>query len=107
MLRAYVLVTVIAAIANSYAAANDLIRHKWLLASITKLGVPESWLAKLGLPKAAGAVGILLGIHTPLIGMSAAVGLTLFFVAAMVTHLRSCDSSWVCQSASSRWRLAH
>lgn len=91
MFTAYVVVTVIAAIANSYAAANDFIRPKWLLANMAKLGVRESWLTKLGLLKAAGALGVLVGIRVPLIGVAAAVGLILFFVGAIVTHLRSHD----------------
>ncbi len=91
MFTAYVVVTVIAAIANSYAAANDFIRPKWLLANMAKLGVRESWLPKLGLLKAAGALGVLVGISVPLIGVAAAVGLILFFVGAIITHLRSRD----------------
>ncbi|MGA8673735.1 MAG: DoxX family protein [Candidatus Acidiferrales bacterium] len=93
MLTAYVVVTIIAAIANSYAPANDFIRPKWLLANMTKLGVHESWLTKLGLLKAAGAVGVLAGIRVPLIGIAAAVGLVLFFVGAIITHLRSRNHS--------------
>lgn len=89
MFIAYVVVTVIATIANGYAAANDFIRPKWLLANMTKLGVRESWLTKLGLLKAAGALGVLVGIRVPLIGVAAAVGLILFFAGAIITHLRS------------------
>jgi len=38
MFTAYVVVTVTATIANGYAAANDFIRPKWLLANMTKIG---------------------------------------------------------------------
>ena len=60
---------------GTHAAANDFIRPNWLLANMTKLGVRESWLTRLGLLKAAGALGVLVGIRVPLIGVAAAVGL--------------------------------
>lgn len=94
MFVAYVLVTALAAAANAYAATNDFIRPGWLLLGMTKLGVPESWLNKLGLLKAAGAVGLLVGIGVPMVGTAAAVGLSLFFVAAILTHLRARDYSF-------------
>ena len=44
--------------------------------------------------KAAGALGLLVGlIGVPLIGTAAAVGLVLFFVGAIITHLRVRDYS--------------
>ena len=93
MFRAYVVVVVITAIANGYAAANDFTRPKWLLTNMSKLSVPESWLPILGILKATGAVGLLIGIRVPLIGIAAAVGLVLFFVGAVITHLRARDYS--------------
>jgi hypothetical protein len=91
MFAAYIIVTLLAAAANIYAATNDFTRPQWLLANMTKLGVRELWLTKLGLLKAAGALGVLVGIRVPLIGVAAAVGLILFFVGAIITHLRARD----------------
>ena len=56
--------------------------------------MPESWLPVLAILKAAGALGLLVGIGVPMIGTAAAVGLTLFFVAAIFTHLRARDRSF-------------
>jgi hypothetical protein len=89
MHTAYVVVTVIAAGANVYAAAHDFLRPGWLLANMTRLGVPQSWLSGLGGLKAAGGFGLLIGIGLPLIGIAAAAGLVLFFVGAIVTALRA------------------
>ncbi len=94
MFVAYLLVTVIAAAAHIYAAISDFIRPQWLLSNMAKLGVPESSLFILGLLKAAGAIGLFVGIAVPLVGSAAAVGLCLFFVAALVTHLRVGDRSF-------------
>jgi hypothetical protein len=50
----------------------------------------DSWLTTLGLLKAAGAAGLALGLAgVPLVGTAAALGLTLFFVGAIATHLRA------------------
>ena len=94
MFAAFIIVTVLAAAANLYAAANDFTRPKWLLASMTRVGVPESWLTSLGFLKAAGAVGLLVGIGIPWIGTAAAIGLTLFFIGALITHVLASDYSF-------------
>lgn len=91
MLMGYVAITILAAAANAFAAANDFIRPKWLLNSMAKVGVPESRLTTLGVLKTAGALGLLVGITLPLIGTAAAVGLVVFFIGAIVTHLCARD----------------
>jgi hypothetical protein len=65
-----------------------------VLINMAKVGVPESWITILGILTAAGALGLLVGIFSPVIGIAAAIGLVLFFVAAIVTHLRSRDFSF-------------
>jgi len=52
---------------------------------MVKAGVLESWMTTLDILKAAGALGLLVGIDVPLIGTAAAVGLILFFVGAIIT----------------------
>jgi hypothetical protein len=94
MFPAYVAVTVLAAIANAFSAALDFARYEKILIAMAKAGVPESWLTLLGILKAAGALGLLVGIGVPLIGMAAAAGLVLFFVAAIIVHLRVHDHSF-------------
>ena len=51
--------------------------------------MPESWLPILATLKAVGALGLLVGIGVPPIGIAAAVGLTLFYIGAIVAHLRA------------------
>src|SRR5438034_6363023 len=94
MFTAYVVVTVLAAAANIFSATCDFVRYKKVSIAVAKAGVPESWMTMLGILKAAGALGLLVGIGVPPIGMAAAVGLTLFFVAAIITHLRVHDYSF-------------
>ena len=90
MFTAYVVVTLMTIAANTLVAIGDFMRYKFVLNNMAKVGVPESWLTMLGILKAAGAGGLLLGlIGVPLIGTAAAIGLILFFVGAIITHLRA------------------
>lgn len=86
---AYIVVTVLAAAANIYAATNDLRRLEWIFANMDRLGVPHSWLPALGILKASGALGLLVGFAVPLVGVGAAIGLVLFFVGAIIFTLRA------------------
>lgn len=87
---AYVVVTTAAIAANAGAAVADFARARFVLANSARVGVPESWLPALGMLKAAGAAGLLVGLAgVRLIGIAAAAGLVLFFVGAIATHLRA------------------
>jgi hypothetical protein len=88
---AYIVATVLAAAANAFSATLDFVRYKQVLVNMARAGVSESWLTTLGVLKAAGALGLLVGFSVPLIGTAAAIGLLLFFVAAIITHLRAHD----------------
>lgn len=89
MFTAYLAVTVLAAAANTYAATIDFTRDERVIINMTRVGVPHSWLFSLGALKAAGALGLLVGIGVRLIGVAASVGLILFFVGAIVFHMRA------------------
>ena len=95
MFAAYVVVTLLAIAANTFSGVAAIVHFKPILPGMAKAGVPESWLTfPIGTLKTAGAVGLLLGvIGVPLIGTAAAVGLILFFVCAIYTHLRAGDYS--------------
>jgi len=94
MIAAYLIVTLLTAAANMFSATCDFVRYKQVSIAMAKAGVPESWMTTLGILKAAGALGLLVGIGLPLIGIAAAMGLTLFFVGAIVIHLRGRDYSF-------------
>ncbi|WP_199433316.1 DoxX family protein [Qaidamihabitans albus] len=93
MFTAYIVVAVLAASANAGIAALDFRRSGWVLANMDRVGVPRSWLFSLGALKAAGALGLLVGIGVPPIGVAAAAGLVLFFTGAVITHLRAREYS--------------
>jgi DoxX-like family len=89
MFTAYIVVTVVAAIAMASAATLDFVHSQWVVANMSRLGVPQTWLFSLGALKAAGALGLLVGIAVPPIGVAAAVGLVLFFVGAIMSAVRA------------------
>jgi hypothetical protein len=89
MFIVYVIITIFTAAANTYAAIVDFRRPRWVLDNITRWGGSHSWLFTLGVLKAGGALGLLLGIGVPLIGVAAAIGLVLFFVGAIAVVMRA------------------
>lgn len=88
------IVTMLAAAANIFSAMCDFVRYKQVSIVMARAGVPESWMTTLGVLKAAGALGLLAGMAVPPIGTAAAGGLILFFVTAIITHLRAHDYSF-------------
>ena len=95
MFTAYVVVTLIAIAANAFSGIAAMLHWKPILPGMVRAGVPESWLTfPIGAAKTAGAVGLLLGLlGVPLIGAAASIGLVLFFVCALYTHVRASDYS--------------
>jgi hypothetical protein len=90
MFAAYLAAVISTVIVNAAAAAADFSRARFVLENSAEVGVAESWLPLLGALKAAGAAGLLIGLlGTRPIGIAAAIGLVLFFIGAMATHVRA------------------
>jgi len=90
---AVVVVAVTVAI-NAFSGVAALLHWKAILPGMVKAGVPESWLTfPIGTLKTAGAVGLLAGLlaGVPALVVAAAIGLVLFFVCALYTHVRAAD----------------
>ena len=95
MFTAHVVVTLVTIAATAFSGIAALAHFKPILPGTSKAGVPKSWLTfPIGTFKTAGAIGLLLGlIGPPPIGTAAAIGLILFFVCAVYTHVRASDYS--------------
>ncbi|WP_043632835.1 DoxX family protein [Nonomuraea candida] len=90
MHTAYLVVTVVTILANAVIALLDLARVPWVLGNSAAVNVDPSWVPLLGVLKAAGAAGLALGLAgVPYVGLAAAVGLVLFFLGALVAHVRA------------------
>jgi len=55
------------------------------------VGVPLKYFPLLAACEFSGALGLVLGIWWPILGVAAAIGLILYFVGATVSHLRVND----------------
>ncbi|MFI9362470.1 DoxX family protein [Kitasatospora sp. NPDC053057] len=87
---ALVIVTVVAIAANGGIAAADFARAEFVLANSAEVNVKPEWVPWLAALKTAGAAGLLIGlVAVPPLGLAAAVGLVLFYVGAVATHVRT------------------
>jgi hypothetical protein len=86
----YTAVTLVTVLAVGGIAIADVLRARFVLANSAQVGVPQSWLPRLAALKAAGAIGLVLGLAgVPVLGIAAAAGLVLFFIGAIIAHLRA------------------
>jgi hypothetical protein len=91
---AYVVVTLMAVAASTFVAVANFMRLEFVLSTAAKVSMPESRITMLGTLNAAAALGLLLGlVGVPLVGTAAAIGLVMYFVGAIITHLRARDYS--------------
>jgi hypothetical protein len=94
MTTAYVAVTLTAVAANGFSGLAALLHFKPIMPGMVKAGVPVSWLTfPIGTLKTLGALGLAAGLVFRPLGVSAAIGLVLFFVCAIYTHVRAGDYS--------------
>ncbi|WP_203922263.1 DoxX family protein [Rugosimonospora africana] len=89
MSTAAIVVTVVAAVWVGFSAVSVFARAQWVVKPLADYGVPRSWWPWLGTAKAAGSVGLLVGLAVPVIGVLAAIGLVLYFTGAVITVVRA------------------
>jgi len=87
----YVVVTILAAIANGYAAALNFVGAESVKVVADRVHVPRKWMLPFGALLASGAIGLLIGFAVPVLGTAAAMGLVAYFVCAISTHIRARD----------------
>jgi DoxX-like family len=91
MHTAYVAVTIVVALANSYAAVLSLVGAESVREVADEVRVPQMWMIPFGVLLAAGAVGLVAGFGVPVLGTAAAAGLVVYFVCALSAHIRVRD----------------
>lgn len=89
MRTTYLVMSIIAAVLVGASASGTLLRVKFVVQSFADYGVPRSWWPWLGAAKAAGALGLLIGLFVPIIGALAAICLVLYFIGAVVTVVKA------------------
>ncbi|MGX9890172.1 DoxX family protein [Streptomyces sp. NPDC002276] len=88
MFAAYLTVTILGAVFNGAAAVTYLIGHEYPKTQADMKGLPRKWVPVLGMLLAAGTAGLLAGLAVPVLGTLAASGLVLYFIGAIIAHLR-------------------
>ncbi|HEX4703103.1 MAG TPA: DoxX family protein [Pseudonocardiaceae bacterium] len=88
MYAAYLTVTILCAVFNGAAAVTYLIGHEYPKAQADIKGLARKWVPVLGMLLAAGTAGLVAGFAVPLLGTLAAGGLVLYFIGAIIAHLR-------------------
>jgi uncharacterized membrane protein YkgB len=64
--------------------AVDMLHH---------LGLKDGQIRMLGAIEILGALGLLVGIWIPILGLLAAIGFVLYFLGALIAHVRSKDAA--------------
>jgi hypothetical protein len=87
----YVAITILAALAYSYAASLNFVGAESVKVVADKVRVSHKWMIPFGMLLASGAVGLLIGLAVPALGTAAAIGLVVYFICALTAHARVGD----------------
>ena len=85
---AYLVITILLAAMALFSGLGKIRRDPHQMQVIHEtVGVPLKYFSLLAACEFAGALGLVLGIWWPILGVAAAIGLVLYFVGATVSHL--------------------
>ena len=79
------------AFAASMSAVGKLRKMPQVMETMTHVGVKPEQIRILAILEIAGALGVLVGFAVPMLGVAAAGGLALYFIGAVVAHIRVGD----------------
>jgi DoxX-like family len=92
MHTAYLFITILFAAMVAFSAVAKVRRDPKVVHVIQQVvGVPLKHFPLLAACEFAGALGLVLGIWLPWAGLAAGVGLVIYFIGAVVSHLRVRD----------------
>jgi uncharacterized membrane protein YphA (DoxX/SURF4 family) len=75
------------AFAATLSAVGKLRKVPQVVDTMTSVGVSGSQMRILAVLEIAGGVGLLVGFAVPAIGVAAAIGLTMYFIGAVIAHV--------------------
>lgn len=92
MKEVYLAVTFIVAAMVAFSAIAKIRPNPQIIRTIHEVvGFPLRYFPFLAACQFAGALGLVLGIFWPLVGVVAGLGLVLYFVGAILSHFRAWD----------------
>ncbi len=95
MFTGYIVVAALLAAVLLLSGRGKLTRDEKVTASLQRAGVPLNWFPPLAACEIAGAVGLVAGIWIAPLGIAAAIGVVLYFLGAVIAHLRAGDAKGV------------
>lgn len=95
MFIATVIVSIFLAFALVMSAVGKLTKSDSVIPGMEKVGVPVDKIPVLAYLEIAGAIGLVVGLFWWPIGVAAAIGVILYFVGAVIAHVRVKDISGV------------
>ena len=92
MRPAYLTVTLLFALMTAFSALMKIRRDPNIVKIIHEIvGVPMQYLPLLAACELAGALGLVIGILYPPLAIAAGAGLVIYFIGAVVSHVRVGD----------------
>ncbi|OZD65726.1 hypothetical protein CH263_12495 [Rhodococcus sp. 06-1059B-a] len=92
-------VSVVLAVVLVISARGKLVRDPSIIPTMQTVRIPERLLPILASLEIAGALGLVVGLVWWPIGVAAAAGVVLYFVGAVIAHVRVRDFSGIAPSA--------
>jgi hypothetical protein len=87
----YVVITILAVLANGYAACLNFVGAESVKVVADRVQVSQRWMTPFGALLGSGALGLVIGFAVPALGTAAAIGLVLYFICALTAHVRVRD----------------
>ncbi|NIZ89660.1 DoxX family protein [Kineococcus rubinsiae] len=93
MFIATIIVSALMALVLISSAAGKLQGKDAIVQQMGNVGVTGKMIPALGVIEIAGAIGLIAGLFWAPIGIAAAIGVILYFVGAVIAHVRAHDSA--------------
>jgi len=87
-----VLATLLGLVAT-FSAFGKYSMNERAVESLFRLGLKKRQIRLLGTVEILGALGLLVGIWIPILGLLASIGFVLYFLGAVFAHIRARDSA--------------
>ena len=87
----HLILSIVLAVLCTASAIGDFLKLPSVMSAAETVGCPPKLCNILGLIKMLAAVGLIVGFAIKVIGIAAAVGLSIYFVLAVGAHLRVKD----------------
>lgn len=92
MSTASVVVSVVIAVVAIGSAAGKLTKQPKIIESLKTVGLPDKHVNTLAILEILGAAGVLIGLKSKPLGVISAIALALYFIGAVIAHVRANDA---------------